>query len=132
MTRAEINIAVAVVVLTAYAALAFGGLLEAKRSTQNPLAASSSFQGRRNLMGQWRVSKTLEAFYMTEDEGLRKEIYRLAAEAEVQPEATADLKSLAVQLWANFDAFSVEDLEEILRDEWRSRGLPFNDNSDIA
>jgi uncharacterized protein YfdQ (DUF2303 family) len=69
---------------------------------------------------------------MTEDDGLRNEIYKLAAEAEAQAEITADLKSLAVQLWANFDEFSVEDLEEILRDEWRSRGLSFNDNSDIA
>lgn len=40
---------------------------------------------------------------MTEDDGLRNEIYRLAAEAEAQAEITADLKSLAVQLWANFD-----------------------------
>ncbi|TAZ45190.1 hypothetical protein ELH76_34605 [Rhizobium ruizarguesonis] len=33
--------------------------------------------------------------------------------------------------WANFDEFTVEELEDILRDEWRTRGLPFNDNADM-
>jgi|GEM_PF-3255724 len=67
---------------------------------------------------------------MTEQSNLRSEIYRLAAAAEDVPENTADLKSLAVQLWANFNEFSVDELEDILRDEWRSRGLPFNDNAE--
>jgi hypothetical protein len=69
---------------------------------------------------------------MTESDALRKEIYRLAAAAEADPETTSNLKSLAVQLWANFDEFTVEDLEDILRDEWRTRGLPFNDNTDYS
>lgn len=60
---------------------------------------------------------------------LQLEVDALAAAAEAEPEATADLKALAVQLWANFDEFSVEELEEILRDAWRLRGLPFNDNA---
>ncbi|NEH55277.1 hypothetical protein GR198_05890 [Rhizobium leguminosarum] len=68
---------------------------------------------------------------MTEGDALREEIYRLAAAAEADPEATSNLKSLAVQLWANFDQFTIEDLEDILRDEWRTRGLPFNNNADI-
>lgn len=67
---------------------------------------------------------------MAQNDDLRDEVHRLAAVAEAAPETTFDLKALAVQLWANFDEFSVEDLEDILRDEWRSRGLPFNDNSE--
>ncbi|MBY5412695.1 hypothetical protein HFO98_30545 [Rhizobium leguminosarum] len=68
---------------------------------------------------------------MTENDALREEIYRLAAVAETDAETTSNLKSLAVQLWANFDEFTVEDLEGLLRDEWRNRGLPFNDNAEI-
>jgi len=49
--------------------------------------------------------------------------------AEAAPEAVADLKALAAQLWANFDEFALDDLERVLRDEWRMRGLPFNDNA---
>ena len=65
---------------------------------------------------------------MSENLDLRLEVDALADAAEAAPEATADLKALAVQLWANFDEFALEDLEDILRDEWRVRGLPFNDN----
>ncbi|MBY3127459.1 hypothetical protein [Rhizobium laguerreae] len=68
---------------------------------------------------------------MNENDELRQEISRLAEAAEADPETTFDLKTLAVQLWANFDEFSVEDLEDILRDAWRTRGLPFNDNADV-
>ncbi|MBY3464262.1 hypothetical protein HFN80_09590 [Rhizobium laguerreae] len=68
---------------------------------------------------------------MTENDALREEIYRLAAAAEADPETTLNLKSLAVQLWAIFDEFTVDDLEDILRDEWRARGLLFNDNAEI-
>ncbi|MBY5846427.1 hypothetical protein GR204_27605 [Rhizobium leguminosarum] len=68
---------------------------------------------------------------MTESDALREEIYRLATAAEADPETTSNLKSLAVQLWVNFDEFTVEDLEDILRDEWRTRGLPFNNNAEI-
>ncbi|NEK44454.1 hypothetical protein GR250_23860 [Rhizobium leguminosarum] len=68
---------------------------------------------------------------MTESDALRQEIYRLAAAAEADSETTSNLKALAVQLWATFDEFTVEDLEDILRDEWRTRGLPFNDNADM-
>ncbi|MGO4112246.1 hypothetical protein ACC786_11405 [Rhizobium ruizarguesonis] len=68
---------------------------------------------------------------MTESDALRQEIYRLAAAADADPETTSNLKVLAVQLWANFDEFTVEELEDILRDEWRTRGLPFNDNADM-
>jgi hypothetical protein len=68
---------------------------------------------------------------MTESDALREEISRLAAAAEADPKTTSNLKSLAVQLWANFNDFAVEDLEDILRDEWRARGLPFNDNAEI-
>ncbi|MBW8786836.1 hypothetical protein HFO93_28875 [Rhizobium leguminosarum] len=68
---------------------------------------------------------------MTGNDALREEIYRLAAVAETDPATTSNLKSLAVQLWAHFDEFTVEDLEDILRDEWRTRGLPFNDNAEI-
>lgn len=68
---------------------------------------------------------------MIERVALRDEIYRLAAAAEADPETTSNLKSLAVQLWANFNEFTVEDLEDILRDEWRTRGLPFNDNAEL-
>ncbi|MGO8657458.1 hypothetical protein ACC771_17840, partial [Rhizobium ruizarguesonis] len=67
----------------------------------------------------------------TESDALRQEIYRLAAAADADPETTSNLKVLAVQLWANFDEFTVEELEDILRDEWRTRGLPFNDNADM-
>ncbi|MDM9645413.1 hypothetical protein [Rhizobium sp. S163] len=66
---------------------------------------------------------------MTEQDDLRQRVEALAAAAEAEPETIADLSSLAVQLWANFDEFSVEDLEDILRDTWQSRGLPFNDNT---
>jgi hypothetical protein len=66
---------------------------------------------------------------MTENDGLQREIATLASAAEADPETTADLKSLAVQLWANFDEFTVEELENVLREEWRVRGLPFNDNA---
>ncbi|TBY08175.1 hypothetical protein [Rhizobium laguerreae] len=68
---------------------------------------------------------------MTERDALRDEIYHLAAAAEADPATTSNLKSLAVQLWANFNEFAVEDLEDILRDEWRTRGLPFNDNAEL-
>ncbi|MGX9992597.1 hypothetical protein ACS4RR_026280 (plasmid) [Rhizobium sp. Z1P35] len=68
---------------------------------------------------------------MTERDALRDEIYLLAAAAEADPETTSNLKSLALQLWANFNEFTVEDLEDILRDEWRTRGLPFNDNAEL-
>lgn len=68
---------------------------------------------------------------MTENDALRHEIAALADAAEAAPETTADLKSLAVQLWTNFDEFTVEELEDILRDAWRIRGLPFNDNAGI-
>ncbi|MBY5346051.1 hypothetical protein [Rhizobium leguminosarum] len=68
---------------------------------------------------------------MTERDALRDEIYRLAAAAEADPATTLNLKSLAVQLWANFNEFTVEDLEDILREEWRTRGLPFNDNAEL-
>jgi error-prone DNA polymerase len=44
------------------------------------------------------------------------------ADRDSDPETTSNLKSLAVQLRANFDEFAVEDLEDILRDEWRTRG----------
>lgn len=60
---------------------------------------------------------------------LQLEVDALAAAGEAEPEATADLKALAVQLWANFDEFSIEEVEEILRNAWRLRGLPFNDNA---
>jgi hypothetical protein len=60
---------------------------------------------------------------------LQLEVDALAAAAEAVPDATADLKALAVQLWANFDEFSIEELEQILRSAWRLRGLPFNDNA---
>lgn len=65
---------------------------------------------------------------MSENEALKLEIAGLADAADAEPETVADLKSLAVQLWANFDEFKVEDLEDALREEWRYRGLPFNDN----
>ncbi len=52
---------------------------------------------------------------MTENDALREKIYRLAAAAEADPETTLNLKSLAVQLWANFDEFTVDDLEDILQ-----------------
>ncbi|NDK49412.1 hypothetical protein [Rhizobium laguerreae] len=68
---------------------------------------------------------------MTERDALRDEINRLAAAAEADLETTSNLKSLAVQLWANFNEFTVEDLEDILRDAWRTRGLPFNDNAEL-
>lgn len=68
---------------------------------------------------------------MTESDALKQEIATLADAAEADPETTADLKSLAVLLWANFDEFTVEELEDMLRDAWRTRGLPFNDNACI-
>jgi hypothetical protein len=66
---------------------------------------------------------------MTDEDDLRQQVDYLAAAAEAEPETVSDLKSLAVQLWANFDALSVEELENMLRDAWRVRGLPFNDNT---
>lgn len=66
---------------------------------------------------------------MTENADLQLEVEALAVAAEAEPETTVDLRSLAVQLWANFDEFSVEELQGILRQAWRIRGLPFNDNA---
>ncbi len=66
---------------------------------------------------------------MTENEELTREIGLLADSAENHPETGADIKSLAVGLWANFNEFSVEEIEDALRDVWRARGLPFNDNA---
>jgi hypothetical protein len=66
-----------------------------------------------------------------ESEDLDREVEALADAAESDSETMANLKGLAVQLWANFDAYSVEELEDRLRDAWRSRGLPFNDNAEL-
>ncbi len=66
---------------------------------------------------------------MIEGDELRQQVELLAAAAEAEPDTVSDLKSLAVQLWVNFDEFSIEELEDMLRDAWRTRGLPFNDNA---
>jgi hypothetical protein len=66
---------------------------------------------------------------MTENEELAREIAILADGAEGDPETGTDLKSIAVGLWANFNELSVEEIEDALRDVWRTRGLPFNDNA---
>ena len=68
---------------------------------------------------------------MIDNVELTQEVNDLVAAAEASPEATADLKVLAVRLWTNFDEFSLEELEDILRDTWRSRGLPFTDNGEL-
>lgn len=47
---------------------------------------------------------------MTEYGGLRQEIATRADAADA--ERAAGLKSLAAQLWANFDEFTVEELED--------------------
>ena len=49
---------------------------------------------------------------MTEYGGLRQEIATRADAADADPERAAGLKSLAAQLWANFDEFTVEELED--------------------
>ena len=59
---------------------------------------------------------------------LKLAVDAFADAGEAAPEAVADLKALAAQLWANFDEFALDDLERVLR-EWRMRGLPFNDNA---
>ncbi len=58
-----------------------------------------------------------------QDELLMIEIKSLADAAEENPDIMADLNVLAVNLWANFDHRSVPDIEEKLKDVWRSRGL---------
>lgn len=68
---------------------------------------------------------------MSETQDLQMEVAALADAAEVDPAAASDLKALAVQLWTNFNDFSLEELEDVLRDEWRTRGLPFNDNASL-
>jgi len=68
---------------------------------------------------------------MTENEELKREIGLLADSAENDPETGADIKSIAVGLWANFNEFSIEEIEDALRDTWRTRGLPFNDNAGV-
>lgn len=68
---------------------------------------------------------------MTENEELTREIGLLADRAENDPETGADIKSLAVGLWTNFNEFSIEEIEDALRDAWRTRGLPFNDNAGV-
>jgi hypothetical protein len=68
---------------------------------------------------------------MTENEELTREIGLLADRAENDPETSADIKSLAVGLWTNFNEFSIEEIEDALRDAWRTRGLPFNDNAGV-
>lgn len=66
---------------------------------------------------------------MTENEELVRDIGFLADSAQMQSEKEFDIKSLAVGLWANFNELSVEEIEDALRDAWRARGLPFNDNA---
>lgn len=68
---------------------------------------------------------------MTENEELAREIELLAESAQDDPETGADIESLAVGLWANFNEFSIEDIKVALRDAWRIRGLPFNDNASV-
>ena len=48
-----------------------------------------------------------------ESEDLDREVEALADAAESDSETMANLKGLAVQLWANFDAYSVEELEAL-------------------
>jgi hypothetical protein len=67
---------------------------------------------------------------MTENEELSRQIDILADGAEADPDSGIDIKSMAVGLWANFNEFSIEELEDALRDAWRTRGLPFNDNAE--
>ncbi len=66
---------------------------------------------------------------MNENEELATAIEQLADNAEGDPETGVDIKSLAVGLWANFNDLSIEEIEDALRDVWRTRGLPFNDNA---
>jgi hypothetical protein len=47
----------------------------------------------------------------------------LADDAENDPEAGVDIKTLAIGLWTNFNEFSLEDIEDALRDKWRMRDL---------
>jgi hypothetical protein len=68
---------------------------------------------------------------MTENEELDKEIEMLADNAESNPEAGADIKALAVSVWTNFNDFSLEEIEDALREKWRMRDLPFNDNAGL-
>lgn len=68
---------------------------------------------------------------MTENEELTREIGLLADSAENDSATGADIKSIAVGLWANFNEFSIEEIEDALRDAWRTRGLPFNDNASV-
>jgi hypothetical protein len=77
------------------------------------------------------LGQILEEIAVTENEELAKEIELLAINAEVDPDSGTDIKALAVGLWANFNALSVEEIEDALRDAWRTRGLPFNDNAGI-
>lgn len=66
---------------------------------------------------------------MNENEELATAIEQLADNAEGDPETGVDIKSLAAGLWANFNDLSIEEIEDALRDVWRTRGLPFNDNA---
>ncbi|MFW8642485.1 hypothetical protein ACOJBO_05060 [Rhizobium beringeri] len=62
---------------------------------------------------------------MTENEELTREIELLADRAESDPETGVDIKALAVGLWASFNEFSIEEIEDALRDAWRTRRLAF-------
>jgi hypothetical protein len=66
---------------------------------------------------------------MTENDELTREIELLAGKAENDPDSGVDIKALAVGLWASFNEFSIEEIEDALRDAWRTRGLHFNDNA---
>ncbi len=48
---------------------------------------------------------------------------------DLNPAVDALADAAAAHLLVNFDEFALDDLGRILRDEWRMRGLPFNDNA---
>ncbi|MFF0924417.1 hypothetical protein ACFYE8_32980 [Rhizobium leguminosarum] len=99
--------------------------------------AASLRSVRRNAIGShafcvFTASRYVSALLgeeMTENEELTREIGLLADRAESNPETGVDIKALAVGLWASFNEFSIEEIEDALRDAWRTRGLAFNDNA---
>lgn len=57
------------------------------------------------------------------DEELDAAIRGQADLAEETAPELADLKALAVGLWEHFDGYSIEEIEEKLKEAWRDRGL---------
>jgi len=66
---------------------------------------------------------------LTEKDELAREIELQAERAERDGDTGVDIKSVAVGLWANFNEFSLEEIESALREALRIHGFSFNDHA---